>query len=228
MKVSEIFLSVQGEGCRAGAASVFVRLAGCDLRCTWCDTDYALDDKQAESLTVQEIINRVEKYDCREVVVTGGEPLIAPQLPTLLEQLKERDKYITLETGATRYRPVACDLVSISPKLANSTPRQGPYAQFAQTHEKNRLNLNAIKSYMDNYDYQLKFVVEDENDLREIEDILKELPGAARDKVMLMPQAKTKQEYRKRGPQVAQMCLANGFRYSPRLQVELWGRRRGT
>ena len=210
-----------------GAVSVFVRLAGCDLRCVWCDTDYALDSKQAESMTVEEIIERVEKYNCRQVVVTGGEPLIASKLPTLLEELKKRDKYITLETNATRYHPVVCDLVSISPKLANSTPRQGPYIQFAETHEKNRLNVGAIKNFMDNYDYQLKFVVEDENDLREIEDILGELPGVDQDKVMLMPQAKTKQEYRRRGLQIAQYCVEKGFRYSPRLQLELWGRRRG-
>ncbi len=227
MKVSEIFSSVQGEGRRVGVVSIFVRLAGCDLRCQWCDTTYALNGEKAESLTVEEIIDRVEKYDCRQVVVTGGEPLIAPELPTLLDELKKRDRYITLETNATRYHPVECDLVSISPKLANSTPRQGPYAQFAEIHEKNRLNVGAIKNFMDNYDYQLKFVVEDENDLREIEDILRKLPGVDRDKVMLMPQAKTKQEYRKRGPRIAQLCLEKGFFYSPRLQLELWGRQRG-
>ena len=226
MNVSEIFLSIQGEGRTAGVVSVFVRLAGCDLRCAWCDTEYALDIKPAQSLTVEEIIDRVETYHCRQVVVTGGEPLIAPELPMLLQELKKRDKYITLETNATRYHPIVCDLVNISPKLANSTPRQGPYAQFAETHEKNRLNIEAIKSFIINYDYQLKFVVESERDLSEIDAILKELPGVDRDRVMLMPQARTKQQYRKRGPEIARLCVEKGYRYSPRLQIELWGNRR--
>ena len=140
MKVSEIFLSVQGEGRRTGVVSVFIRLAGCDLRCRWCDTRYAFNSERAESLSLEEIIDRVEKYDCGQVVVTGGEPLISPELPKLLEELKKQDKYITLETNATRFYPITCDLVSISPKLGNSTPREGSYAQIAQTHEKARLN----------------------------------------------------------------------------------------
>ena len=77
LRVSEIFFSIQGEGRRAGVVSVFVRLAGCDLRCKWCDTPYALDSEKGTLLSVEEVVSRIEKYDCREVVVTGGEPLLA-------------------------------------------------------------------------------------------------------------------------------------------------------
>ncbi|MCP4707161.1 MAG: 7-carboxy-7-deazaguanine synthase QueE, partial [Planctomycetes bacterium] len=219
LKVSEIFLSLQGEGQWVGLNSVFVRLAGCNLWCKWCDTFYARNSKGQKSMTVKQVVSQVEQFNCGHVVVTGGEPMIMPELGALLEQLKGCGKYITLETNATSFQPIVCDLVSISPKLAHSTPGEGPFSDHAEDHEKARLNITAIQKFMDNHDYQLKFVVAGEGDLTEIEDLLRQLNGVDRKKVMLMPLGQTQQQYRKQGPSVAQMCIAKGSRYCPRLHI---------
>jgi len=227
VKVSEIFLSLQGEGRWVGVNSVFVRLAGCNLWCKWCDTLYARESNGQKSMTVEQVVSRVDEFNCLHVVVTGGEPMIAPELGELLEQLKECGKTITLETNATSYQPIVCDLASISPKLAHSTPWQGQHAENAENHEKTRLNIEAIQGFIDTHDYQLKFVVAGESDLAEIEDLLQQLRGVDRNKVMLMPLGETQQQYRKHGSMVAQMCIDKGFRYCPRLHIELWGNRKG-
>lgn len=224
MKVSEIFHSIQGEGLLAGVVSVFVRLAGCDLRCRWCDTAYAMEADQAQELGINEIVEKIESYECGYVVVTGGEPMAAAELPAFLSQLKEHKKHITVETSATRYREIDCDLISISPKLANSTPSSGAYAQ---SHEKHRLNIEAIQQYIGRHNYQLKFVVEDETDLAEVEQVLGALREVDRNKVMLMPQGCTREQLSRSGPEIAEMCIEHGYRYCPRLQIELWGNHRG-
>jgi len=226
MRVSEIFKSIQGEGKLAGRVSVFVRLAGCDLRCWWCDTTYALKKSQGKEMTPAEIVAKVSNYNCEAVVVTGGEPLIWPETPTLLYELKKQKRFITLETNATQYRPIKCDLVSISPKLAHAISDKPEHAQHIAGHERAWLNLEAIQSFIDNHQVQLKFVVETENDLQEIDEILHLLRGLDESQVMLMPQARTKQEYRRRAPKVAQMCIERNFGFSPRLQIDLWGSRR--
>lgn len=213
--MSEIFCSLQGEGRLAGVVSVFVRLAGCDLRCRWCDTGYALRREQGCEMTVSQVIEQVKKIDCEQVVVTGGEPMLAEGLEELLGELKRLGSYVTLETNGRRFRQVVCDLVSISPKLDNAQAGAGA------------VNVEAIQRFVDDYDYQLKFVVEQEADLEQVERVLGQLKGVERDRVMLMPQARTKVEYRRRSGEVARMCVEKGFRFSPRLQVELWGTRRG-
>lgn len=228
MNVSEIFVSLQGEGSLAGVVSVFVRLAGCDLQCEWCDTAYAQPIDGGQGMQVADIVAAVTDYKCRHVVVTGGEPLLADQLASLLEQLAQTGKHITVETNGTRFRPVVCDLMSISPKLSHSVRIKRSESQNERSGQSVRLNLPAIQRLVDNSgDYQLKFVVQERSDLEEIEDILNELRGIDRDKVYLMPLARTKQEYRQRAGTVADYCLETGFRFSPRLQVELWGVRRG-
>ena len=227
LSVSEIFFSVQGEGRLAGVVSVFVRLAGCDLRCRWCDTPYSLSASQGERMSVGEVCGEVGKYDCRHVVVTGGEPMIAAEVPGLLAALAEQGRHVTVETSATSYRQISCNLVSVSPKLTNSIPLTGEYAQQREAHAARRLNIEAIQQYIDGYDYQLKFVVAEESDLAEVDEILGQLRGVNEDKIMLMPQAQSMAEYRRVGAEVVQMCLSRGWRYCPRLQIELWGGGRG-
>ena len=229
MNVSELFYSIQGEGRLAGVPSVFVRLAGCDLQCRWCDTPQSQRSEQGEQMTVNHILAEVSKYNCRHVVVTGGEPLLAPELPDLLAALSSEGRHITLETSATRFRELLCDLISISPKLSNSLPA-GTYNLHYK--EQDRLNISAIRNYIDRHDYQLKFVVENETDLPEIEQVLRQLRDSEkngeidRDKVFLMPQARTRKQHNQLGPRIAQMCLEKGFRYCPRLQIELWDNQR--
>jgi len=122
MKISEIFYSIQGEGMLAGVPSVFVRTSGCNLRCTWCDTPYASWKPEGDDLPLDAILSDVRLRRATHVVVTGGEPMIQDEIVRLTERLKELGLHITIETAGTVYQPVICDLMSISPKLANSTP----------------------------------------------------------------------------------------------------------
>src|SRR5207253_1434521 len=130
MKLSELFYSVQGEGKLMGVPSVFVRASGCNLRCTWCDTPYSSWQPEGEDVTVEEIVRRAREYPARHVVVTGGEPMIMPDIAALCSALKDAGLHITIETAATVFEPVAVDLASLSPKLANSTPHDREGGRF--------------------------------------------------------------------------------------------------
>src|SRR5258708_5450135 len=122
MKLSELFYSVQGEGKLVGVPSVFVRASGCNLRCVWCDTPYASWSPEGEEIAVAEIVARVREHGAGHVVITGGEPMIMPDIVELCAALRAEGRHITIETAATVYKPVAADLASLSPKLSNSTP----------------------------------------------------------------------------------------------------------
>lgn len=112
LRVNEIFHSVQGEGTRTGTRCVFIRLTGCHLRCTWCDTEYAFYDGQW--LTLDEILAQVRKYDCPTVELTGGEPLLQPDALPLLTRLADEFETVLLETsGAVPVDPVDPRVVRI-------------------------------------------------------------------------------------------------------------------
>jgi 7-carboxy-7-deazaguanine synthase len=225
MKIVEIFYSLQGEGRLAGMPSVFVRLAGCPLRCKWCDTKYAWPSRCGEQLGIDEIVLRVNEYNCRHVVVTGGEPFINEELPALLRQLKACDKHITVETAGIEYiDELPIDLVSLSPKLSNSTPLE---AEPATLHEKNRLNTAALTMFMENYPCQVKFVVENREDIAEVKDVLKTCRWGKNTEVMLMPQASDTEDYIEKSRQIAEICIDEGFSFSPRLHILFWGNKKG-
>jgi len=230
MRVSEIFYSVQGEGFLAGTPSVFVRLAGCPLRCKWCDTKYTWDETTGAEYSIEKILQAVQQWPCPFVVITGGEPMVNPDmtvksdLPKLTKTLKSRGKHITIETAGIVFLPdLACDLMSISPKLSNSTPKD---PEFTQIHEDLRLNLTALCNLIGRYDYQLKFVVDSQEDLQQIEQTLKEIGNVDTKKVMLMPQARTRDQFLAKAPMVADLCKQTGFAFSQRLQVLLWNNKR--
>jgi 7-carboxy-7-deazaguanine synthase len=225
MKVNEIFYSLQGEGFLAGTPSVFVRLAGCPLRCRWCDTKNAWDEAAGEQYNIAEIIEAVQKWSCRFVVITGGEPMINSDISQLVRELKAAGKHITIETAGIAYIPdIPCDLMSISPKLSNSTPEDKLYAA---SHEKSRLDLVVLSELIDHYDYQLKFVVDNESDLPEIKETIVKLGNVDSEKVMLMPQATTRDEFIAKSQMVAEICKQTGFAFSQRLQVLFWNNERG-
>jgi 7-carboxy-7-deazaguanine synthase len=220
MRISEIFYSLQGEGFLAGLPSVFIRLAGCPLRCRWCDTKYAWDESAGQDYGIAEIVETIQKWPCRFVVVTGGEPMTNPDLPQLAQQLKAAGKHITIETAGIAFVPdLPCDLMSISPKLTNSTPDD---LKLAAIHENSRLDIAVLRKLIDSYNYQLKFVVDGEADLAEIQQTIKTIGKVDLEKVMLMPQAATRNELLVKSPMVAEMCKSTGFTFCPRLQVLLW------
>ena len=225
MRVNEIFYSLQGEGFLAGVPSVFVRLAGCPLRCRWCDTKYAWDEKAGKNYSIDKIIQTVQQWPCKLVVITGGEPMINSDLPQLLRQLKTADKHITIETAGIAYIPeMPCDLISISPKLSNSAPTD---PELASIHEDSRLDIAVLGKLIESYQFQLKFVVDSKSDLAEIQQTIKEIGNVDLTKVMLMPQAPTRDELLLKSPMVAEMCKQTGFAFSQRLQVLLWNNQKG-
>jgi 7-carboxy-7-deazaguanine synthase len=229
MRLAELFFSIQGEGKLVGIPSVFVRAAGCNLRCTWCDTPYASWNPQGENVPVEQIVRLVLAYPAKHVVLTGGEPMIMPDLAPLCAALKSAGRHITIETAGTVYAPVECDLASLSPKLSNSTPTDRDGGRFAEAHDRQRLNVPVIQRFLDSApDFQLKFVVSDETDMSEINDLLRQLHGWTPADVLLMPEGIDPATLAARAGWIADICKREGFRYCPRLHIELFGNRRGT
>ncbi len=225
MRVSEIFYSLQGEGMLVGTPSVFVRLSGCPLHCPWCDTKYAWDFQAGEDLEPAQILEQVSRWPCRFIVLTGGEPMMGPDLAAragladLTHRLKALDKHITIETSGVLFIPdLACDLISISPKFPGAT---------MQPSRAVGSNLQAILRLIHAYAYQLKFVIESPEDIQSVQGMLKELGPLEAERVMLMPQAATTEELQARSPMVAELCKETGLRFGQRLHIQLWGRRRG-
>jgi 7-carboxy-7-deazaguanine synthase len=173
-------------------------------------------------------LQEVLKYPSRHVVVTGGEPLLAPEIEKLAAKLKAAGVHITIETAATIFKPVVCDLVSLSPKLANSTPWKRQQGKFAQMHEERRLNLEVIQRFIDGYDYQLKFVANQKRDFDEIREIIDRLKNVDLGRVLIMPQGKTVKELRGKSRWIVELCKKYGYGFTPRLHIELYGNRRGT
>ena len=221
-KIAEIFDSIQGEGLLMGTPSTFVRLSGCNLRCIWCDTPYASWRPEGVTMDLDEIVSRRTQ---RNVVVTGGEPMIFENIGALCEGLG-RDAHVTIETAGTVFRAgLKCDLMSISPKLANSTPTEDPV--WRERHESIRLDRTPLQDLKRSYPYQLKFVVTGESDLAEIDEILAPL-DADPARILLMPEGIEKEALRERMKDLAPICLTRGWRLCPRLHIELYGNTRGT
>ncbi len=230
MFISEIFHSIQGEGVLTGVPSVFVRASGCNLRCNWCDTAYASWNPEGKEMSVAEILAEVERYPARHIVLTGGEPMVAKDMPALAVALRERGKHITIETAATVLpEGIACDLASLSPKLKNSAPDAGLFPAERARHEKLRWRPEVVRAWVENYNFQLKFVVAGEGDIAEIQLLLRELGGKIPpEKVLLMPEGITIEALRAREPMLVAMCKRHGYRYCHRLHIELFGHTRGT
>ena len=226
MKIAEIFYSLQGEGILTGVPSVFVRTSGCNLRCTWCDTPYTSWHPEGEEWALEQIMETVTAYPAGHVVVTGGEPMIAPAIVPLTERLRETNLHITIETAGTVFAPVACDLMSISPKLRNSTPYEREGGRWAAQHDRLRRQPDVLRQLIGSYDYQLKFVIATPDDMNEVEEIRREI-GAPATRVVLMPEGTRREIVQERGLWLAEICKQGGYRYSPRLHIDLWGDRRG-
>ena len=219
MKIAEIFYSVQGEGMLVGVPSVFVRTSGCNLRCAWCDTPYTSWQPEGDERSIESIAEEVERHGASHVVVTGGEPMIAPEIAELTRRLAG---HLTIETAGTVDADVRCDLMSISPKLANSTPE----GRWAAQHERLRHQPDVVKSLMGRFPYQLKFVIARAEDIAEVRAIVDET-NADRQCVVLMPEGVEPQVLAERARWLVEICKQEGYRFSPRLHIDLWGNRRG-
>ncbi len=211
IKVTEIFYSVQGEGINAGVPSVFVRLFGCNLTCSWCDTKYAWhkDFARFEKRSAAQVAEQICGYGLsNNVVFTGGEPaLLQPAIRKIHKELLTHSSDFTFEietNGTLQLADSFWDVINISPKLRNSD--QNPYEIQAQDWpEKN----------------WWKFVVEDEADLTEILALIAKYQ-ISHQHVMLMPQAQTRNQLVAASPKIIELCKQYGFRFSPRLQVFIY------
>ena len=231
MLIAEIFYSLQGEGLLAGVPSVFIRTSGCNLRCAWCDTPYASWRPEGATRTVAEVVAETATHRAaRHTVLTGGEPMLAPEAPELAAEIKALGHHLTIETAAT-IAPgrIACDLASLSPKLLNSAPDATRHPAWRKRHEATRWKPDAVRAWMDHCAWQLKFVVSRPEDLDELETMLEKLGREIpRDRVLLMAEGVRAEQVRERGAWIGELCKARGYRYSPRLQLDLYGNRRGT
>ena len=226
MKYSEIFYSIQGEGQLIGYPSVFFRTSYCNLRCIWCDTPYTSWEPEDKDISVEDAVDAILVHNCKQVVITGGEPFMQPKdLTVLCHRLRQNGKHITIETNGTLFERVEADLLSISPKLENSNPSE--FNHHFKQHQRNRINQEVLRQFLDYYNCQLKFVVETERDLFEIHQLETEMqiPTSI---IVLMPQGITNDQIQERQNWVVETCKKYGYRYSPRLHVDIWGDTRGT
>jgi 7-carboxy-7-deazaguanine synthase len=148
--------------------------------------------------------------------------MIAPGIVELSRRFRERGMHVTIETAGTVFAPVECDLMSISPKLSNSTPE----GLFQAQHERLRLQPDVLSRLMSICDYQLKFVIARPEDVDEARALIAQVDAPA-SRVILMPEGITAETLDERGVWIAEICKQFGFRFSPRLHVQLWGNRRG-
>jgi 7-carboxy-7-deazaguanine synthase len=231
MLISEIFYSVQGEGELTGVPSVFVRTSGCNLRCAWCDTPYASWQPEGQELSVSDIVAQVRQHPARHCVLTGGEPMLARDFPQLASALRTEGYHITIETAGTiPPQGIECDLASLSPKLANSTPSAAAAGvAWVERHEKNRLQPAILRDWISQYHYQLKFVLRSAADLPEIECLLQSIGlPVPRAQVHLMPEGTDADTLVQRRRELLPICLAQGYRFCDRLHIHLFGHTRGT
>lgn len=229
LRVAEIFASIQGEGKWLGTPSVFVRVSGCNLRCNWCDTPYASWEPEGPTMQVSRIVDKVAEFGLRHVVLTGGEPMLFEPIVKLANDLQATGSIVTIETAGTVFRDLACDLMSISPKLLSSAPDEA--SGWRGRHNETRTNLDALARLITSYPHQLKFVVNPEtglSDIVEIEALLVRLPPVRREHILLMPEGRDAGVLARRGKLLVPTCLAKGWRLTPRYQIDLFGNSRGT
>jgi 7-carboxy-7-deazaguanine synthase len=234
----EIFFSLQGEGKNQGAPSVFVRTSRCNLYCSWCDTPYTWNwlgtsfvhesapkfemRKATLELEVAAVAEWVLRWPCRRVVLTGGEPMLqALDCAALIQTLRAVDARfsVEMETNGTLVPPAELDALidqyTVSAKLENSGVERSL-----------RLRDEALNFFALSPKSVFKFVIGGATDVAQVSALVTahELDP---DRVYLMPQASSGARLAELAPEVAQVCLANGYRFSDRLHIHLFGNRPG-
>jgi len=217
MQVAEVFYSIQGEGVTAGLPAVFVRLQGCSVGCSWCDTKYSWDPEAGSAVDLDALVEEVSAYPCRRAVVTGGEPLESPSFALLLKALGVQGFTIEVETSGTVPPPPSVDRSvqwNVSLKLAGSG-----------VDEARRLKPDVIRAFLAR-DAWWKFVVTSDADVAEVLHLAERF-ALPRARILLQPEAVHREDLLERSRWVVEACKLHGFAFSPRLHVVLWGAKRG-
>ncbi len=225
MLVSEIFESLQGEGVSLGVPSVFLRLAHCNLRCGWCDTRYTWDWKtydirtEVHAFSLDQVVSALQRLRPRNLVVTGGEPLLQQPALAKLLGLLGRDWSSEVETAGslvpTTRLIAAVTRWNVSPKLANS----------GNPTDK-RLHPGALRAFVALPNATFKFVIATGADIAEVADLAARF-GLPAERVMLMPEAAQAERLNEQAHHLVKACLRHGYRLGYRLHVALWGNTRG-
>ena len=244
MRLAEIYPSLQGEGLLAGTPSTFVRASGCNLRCRWCDTPFTSWEPAGEDWTIGQVLGRVAALGRRHVVVTGGEPLLFPEIVELCGTLRHDGFHVTVETAGSvlaaadevasdgAAKPLA-DLMSISPKLSSSGPPAGTAGDWHRRHEAARRRDGVLLNLMAGGGYQFKFVIDSRDDLSEalawLDDLDRAAPGGLdRGRVLFMPQGRSAEELAGTTAWLAAECRRSGISLAPRHHIDWFGHTRGT
>jgi 7-carboxy-7-deazaguanine synthase len=228
ISISETFRSCQGEGKLTGTDSFFIRTSGCNLRCHFCDTPYASWNPSGQPQSIKALVAMALATGLQHVVLTGGEPLLPLQSADLCRQLRDAGMHVTIETAGTIDRDLVCDLASISPKLANSTPNEAEHPRWAALHQQRRMPIQIMRSLIDrSLDHQIKFVVTSKEDFAEIDSIVDRL-GVDTDDVWIMPEGVTNEAMDLAAAWLRPLCDQFGYRYCDRMQIRWFGNRRGT
>lgn len=205
-----------------------MRTTGCNLRCWFCDTPYTSWKPEGEQQPWQKVLQQVLNWECEHVVVTGGEPMLQRDLRPFTRALRDAGRTVTIETAGTIDRDVHADLMSISPKRANSTPKAEVSPVWNVRHENLRHQPEIMRRLLSRYRCQIKLVIDNLADLDDIERYLEEMPEIRRDQIWLMPQATNRVSLSEKRSWLESAAESRGFHYAHRLHIELFDNRRGT
>lgn len=214
-----------------GVESVFVRISGCNLRCWFCDTPHASWNPESTRRSVTQIVDEVVSRKVSHAVITGGEPLLYAETTQLCNALAQASVHVTIETAATLWQAATCDLMSISPKLTASKPRQGTIApKWIDQHESRRWRPDVILRLIKQAtQFQLKFVVDQQAELDEVQSIVEALRGEVFPaRVWVMPQARSVEELDRQQQWLIAECEKRGFQYCDRKHLRWFGNKRQT
>lgn len=178
-------------------------------------------------MSIDEIAAQCSALKASHIVLTGGEPMIFNALPLLCESLRKAGYHLTIETAGTIYQPAVCDLISISPKLSSSAPRESS-GSWQRQHQLRRERLDVVLQLMREHGYQLKFVVDCESDALEVLDYLDRLGDFDGERVLLMPQGTDQLLLERQAEWLLPWCQRYGLRFCPRAHIGWFGNRRAT
>lgn len=226
-----IFSTIQGEGKYIGYPTTFIRQSACNLRCSWsnkdgtqtrCDTPYTSFNPEKNKRSVDEVVKEVKALNIKHVCLSGGEPFLQPSSTYLIDEMVKNDHFVTVETNGTIFRESDANFISLSPKLSSSCSD----TNFKETQEARRLNYDALCKFVIYYDYQFKFVINDQHDIGEALEIINTIQDMTgqdlSDKIWVMPQGITPSQFDEKLKWLADECVKLNWKLTDRFHIRIW------